>query len=98
VLERPKLARRLALRGLTGHELFRRICQADRRGLAPALPAPVTVDPDDDAVLACAIAAKAEAIVSGDDDLLRLGSYQGHPDLDRSELLARITPTTLTSP
>ena len=38
-------------------------------------------DPDDAAVLACAIAARAEAIVSGDDDLPALGSYQGIPIL-----------------
>jgi PIN domain len=30
------------------------------------------VDPDDDAVLECAVEAQAEAIVTGDNDLLRL--------------------------
>lgn len=34
-------------------------------------------DPDDDKVIACAVAAKAEAIITGDDHLLRLGAYQG---------------------
>ena len=43
----------------------------------PPLPAPVCRDPDDDEVLAVAVAAQAELIVSGDDDLLALGSYAG---------------------
>ena len=35
-------------------------------------------DPDDDAVIACALAARAELIVSGDKHLLGLGGqYQG---------------------
>jgi putative PIN family toxin of toxin-antitoxin system len=39
--------------------------------------APVILDdPDDDAVLACAIAAQAEIIVSGDKHLLNLEKYQ----------------------
>ena len=34
---------------------------------------------DDDAVLACARAARAALIVSGDDDLLSLGTFDGIP-------------------
>jgi hypothetical protein len=41
------------------------------------LPQPVSDDPDDDRVLACAISGAADAIVSGDDDLLRLEVYAG---------------------
>ena len=41
------------------------------------LPAPVSRDPDDDAVLATALAGRAEIIVTGDDDLLVLKAYQG---------------------
>jgi hypothetical protein len=43
----------------------------------PPLPQPVCRDPDDDQVLALAIAAKVELIVSGDNDLLSLGSFEG---------------------
>jgi len=39
-------------------------------------------------VLACAIAAQADAIVTGDDHLLRLKAYQGIPILSATELLA----------
>jgi putative PIN family toxin of toxin-antitoxin system len=58
-------------------------------------PLPVTVviaDPADDAVLACAVAAHADVIVSGDRHLLALGSYQGIPILTAAALLARLTP------
>ncbi len=43
----------------------------------PPLPQPVCRDPDDDAVLACALAAQADLIVSGDRDLLDLNEHQG---------------------
>lgn len=36
----------------------------------------VTADSDDNRILECALAAKAEIIVSGDSDLLDLGSYK----------------------
>ncbi len=42
-----------------------------------ALTAPVSRDPDDDMVLATTIAAKADLIITGDDDLLCLKSHQG---------------------
>jgi uncharacterized protein len=45
----------------------------------PPLPQPVCRDPDDDQVLALALAAKAELIVSGDNDLLSLKSFEGIP-------------------
>jgi len=47
-------------------------------------------DPDDAAVLACALAARVEAIVSGDEDLHALGSCQGIPILSPAECLKRI--------
>jgi predicted nucleic acid-binding protein len=57
---------------------------------APPLSAPVARDPDDDAVLACAIAAQVAVIVSGDNDLLSLGAFQGIPILTAVELLTRL--------
>ena len=41
------------------------------------LPQPVCRDPDDDVVLATALAARADIIVTGDDDLLVLEKFQG---------------------
>lgn len=45
----------------------------------PPLREPVCRDPDDDLVLALALAAKVDLIVSGDNDLLSLGSFEGIP-------------------
>ncbi len=56
----------------------------------PPLPQPVCRDPDDDAVLALALAANAALIVSGDNDLLVLGSYAGTPIVDAAQALQRI--------
>jgi uncharacterized protein len=41
------------------------------------LPKPVCRDRDDDKVLATAIAGQADVILTGDDDLLVLGEYEG---------------------
>lgn len=40
-------------------------------------PEPVSRDPDDDPVLAAAVAAGAECLITGDDDLLVLGEHAG---------------------
>ena len=54
------------------------------------LPQPISDDPDDDQVLACAISGAAQAIVSGDDDLLRLENYAGIAILTPFEFLDRL--------
>lgn len=54
---------------------------------APSLPHPAAADPDDDAVLACAVAVNADAIVSGDRHLLDLSTYAGMPILDVNQFL-----------
>lgn len=44
---------------------------------APPLPERASRDPDDDKFLACALAAGADCLVSGDRDLLDVSSYEG---------------------
>jgi putative PIN family toxin of toxin-antitoxin system len=56
----------------------------------PPLPQPVCRDPDDDEVLALALAARADVIVSGDADLLVLQQFQGIPILDPAQALQRM--------
>lgn len=52
----------------------------------------ISRDPDDDHVLACALAAKAELIVSGDKrHLLVLRQYQGIPIRTAAEALGQLT-------
>lgn len=90
-LEKPKLARVLAASGRAALEFV-----ADYRRLATlvlqidAVPT-ASRDPDDDHVLACAVAARAQYVVTGDDDLLVLGSYEGISMVSVSDLLGVVT-------
>ena len=56
----------------------------------PSLPAQVSRDPDDDAVLALAAASGADLIISGDADLLALGAHAGIPIIDPAAAIARL--------
>ncbi|MEI8152434.1 MAG: putative toxin-antitoxin system toxin component, PIN family [Hyphomicrobiales bacterium] len=56
----------------------------------PPLVDPVSRDPDDDKVLAAAIAARADLIVSGDADLLTLRRHEGIRIVDPATALARL--------
>lgn len=59
----------------------------------PPLPQPVCRDPDDDHVLACALAAKVDLIVSGDADVLNLKEYQGIRIATAAEALRSVEHT-----
>jgi hypothetical protein len=54
--------------------------------LPEAIPR-ISRDPDDDQVLACAVAGEADVIVSGDDDLLALERVGGIPILTAAQFL-----------
>ena len=58
--------------------------------MQPAAVPKVSRDPDDDHVLACAVSAKADRIVSGDNDLLTLKQHRGIAILTPAPALARI--------
>jgi len=92
-LTRAKLAGRFAVTGLTPagvYNDYQRVTVLVQPVKLPTIV--VTADPDDDAVIACAVSANADVIVSGDRHLLALGSYQGIPILTAAALLARLTP------
>jgi uncharacterized protein len=89
VIARPQFATILA-RSNTSRERS----LAELRALAevltpPPLAEPVCRDPDDDAVLALALAARADLIVSGDRDLLDLKRFQNIPIVTPAEALRR---------
>ena len=87
-LQYPRLALRLAAAGETPDTLVSRFRAACSEA-APAqiLPPSGLVDPDDLHVLACAVSVGADAIVTGDKDLLTLGSFEGIPIMKAAQAL-----------
>jgi uncharacterized protein len=77
ILGRAKFARKIAAAQLSVDQLVERYALLTTV-VHPVMIAPTILDdPDDDQVLACALAAKAEMIVSGDRHLLDLQAYRG---------------------
>lgn len=75
-LGRPKLAKRVGLTGLGIAEMmasYRRVATVKR---PKPLDRAYSRDPDDDHVIGCALAARADFLVTGDDDLLSLGTVE----------------------
>jgi uncharacterized protein len=56
----------------------------------PPLAQPVCRDPDDDAVLALAMAAKADLMISGDDDLLSIQRFEGIPIVSPAQAVQQV--------
>ena len=90
VLQRAKFLKRLTAAQVqprdlvTGYAALATIVQ-------PAQIAPVVLrDPDDDAVIACAVTAAAVNIVTGDGDLLALKKYQEIEIVKVAAFIARI--------
>lgn len=77
VLQRKKLTKPVQATGLTAAQMLRNYQKLATTITARRLAQQVARDVDDDAVLACALAAQADLIVSGDDDLLVLKQFQG---------------------
>lgn len=89
-MARDKFAHRVHLAGISAAELVQ-----DYRRLAylvepQPLSGPASRDPDDDHVLACALAAQAKLIVTRDLDLLDLKTFQDIPILAAADALRRI--------
>lgn len=87
-LSRAKFAERLERAGVTRRVLVQGYAALATVVKPAVIPPAVLADPDDDAVLACAVAAQAQAVASGDSHLLNLKTYQDIPILTVNELLA----------
>lgn len=93
VLSRDKFARQLEARGLTPDEL------ADGYAALVTIVIPAVIVPTiaedlaDDIVIATALAAEADLIVSGDAHVLNLKSYQGIPIVEPTEAAKRLQPS-----
>ncbi len=90
VLHRTKFTRKLTEQHTGVPEVVQRYRELAELVTVFGVPSVVAADPDDDHVLACALAARADLIVSGDHRLLELKRYQGIPILSASEALQRI--------
>ena len=77
VLARKKFRRRLELAGVELPELVLGYAALARVMVPAEVRSIITEDPEDDEVLACALTARADLVVSGDKHLLRLGDYEG---------------------
>ena len=84
-----RLAMRVQVSGMSLDDLMQRYLSVAILVSPTALPR-VVRDPDDDHVLACAIEAVADLIVTGDADLLTLESYQRIPVVTPAEALRRL--------
>lgn len=89
VLTRPSLVRQLAVIGEQAADVLLDYTSAVEIIEAPPLAKPVCRDPDDDDVLALALAAQADLIVSGDQDMLVLGQFEDIPILTARAALER---------
>jgi uncharacterized protein len=90
VLTRPAATKRLALIDKQAQELMLDFIASVEIVRTTPLSQPLCRDPDDDEVLALALAASAELIVSGDNDLLVLEQFEGVPIVNAAQALQRL--------
>ena len=90
ILKREKFTKVVATSGLDIEGLV--LGYAALALIVEPLPIPPTIiaDPDDDHVLACALAVQAELVVSGDKHLLDLEAYQNMEIVTAAQALERI--------
>ena len=94
VIAREKFSTRIRSAGVLAPGIVADYAQLVRI-VAPAdIPPAVTGDPDDDQVLACALAAEADLIVSGDKRLRNLKAYHGISIVTAAEAVKRLPPGT----
>ncbi|MDR2853429.1 MAG: putative toxin-antitoxin system toxin component, PIN family [Burkholderiaceae bacterium] len=90
VLGRPHLAARLRRHCATAEQALAQYGELARWVQPQTVPRVVPADADDDHVIAAAVAAKADLIVSGDRHLLSLGVHQGIAIVTATQALERI--------
>lgn len=92
VLTRPSATKRLALVGRSAREVLADYVETIELVEPSSVPRVVLGDVDDDQVIAAAVAARADLIVSGDrKHLLPLGTHQGIDIVEAAEAVRRIT-------
>ena len=91
ILQRAKFSKAINVSGSSADELV--MGYVELATLVTPMPIRPTIlrDPDDDHVLACALAAQADLIVSGDADLLVLEQFQGIRIVTAAQAVRSIT-------
>lgn len=93
VLARPFAAQRLAMIGRTAHDVMADYVEVVELVEPANVPRVVVGDVDDDQIIAAAVAARVDLIVSGDRrHLLPIGGHDGIAIVDAGEAVRRITP------
>lgn len=87
VLAYPRLAKRLVASGESVDRCVARYIVIANLTATATIEGIVSADPDDDHVIACALAAQADAIVSGDGHLLNLKQYRDIRIVNAAEAL-----------
>ena len=91
VIQREKFQMRLRQKGQSTLEIISRFRAVALIAEGSPIPVPATLrDPDDLHVLVCAVGADADAIVTGDDDLLSLEKFEGIPILTARQALEKL--------
>ncbi len=90
LLNRKKLSKQVTATGLTAAQVIGNYKRVAALVIARQLIPQVARDPDDDAVLACALAARADLVVSGDKDLLVLKAFRGIPIVTVAQVIKAI--------
>lgn len=88
VISRAKFSHKLVEQNVTARVLLNRYARLARRVTPASIRRTVIDDADDDHVLACALAAQVDLIVSGDAHLLNLKRYHGMRIVAAAEALA----------
>lgn len=87
VLKRPKFNTQISKINQTPDQLINQWLDVIELIETISLVTPVSRDIDDDEVLACAMSAKVDYIVSGDKDLLVLKAFRGIPIVTAAQAL-----------
>ena len=89
-LQYPKFSKRIAAYETSAQALTTRYAELVALVTPAMIPPTIEHDPDDDAVLACALAAQADLIVSGDAHLLNLKQFQRIPIVTAAQAVGSV--------
>ena len=90
VLTRPRFVPRFKQLHVTAEELIVDYLALSLLIVPPAIAPVIPEDPDDDAVVACAVAAEARWLISGDPHLLKLQKYRTTSIVSPAEFFASL--------